>query len=169
MGAADLVNVLQTLKLTEWKNAGLYWDMAIPVIQPLFDQSNQLMKGVRETGKLRPEGIETENSKLCMFRKIFIYVKKNESKTFMSEKSSKYFRFIYLFKKIIIWFGGALMKPASSPNSPDTTCKVNIHRTFRTRPRSLLNVLCTFNLRPVSRKIVLMHLCGTEEKTCSFE
>ena len=87
MGAGDLVNVLQTLKLIEWKNAGLYWDVAIPVIQPLFDQSNQLIKGVRETDWLRHLGIETENSKLCMLRKIFVYVKKNESKTFMAKKA----------------------------------------------------------------------------------
>ena len=80
--------------------------MAIPVIQPLFDQSNQLTKGVRETGKLRHIGIETdENSKLCMLRKIFTCAKKNESKTFMAEKSSKYSRFIYPFKKdnYMIW------------------------------------------------------------------
>ena len=27
--------------------------------------------------------------------------------------------------------------------------KLNVHKTFRRRPRCLLNVLCTFNLRPV--------------------
>ena len=100
MGTAYSVNVLQTLKLIEWENIGLYWNVAVPVIQPLFDQSNQLTKGVRETGKLRHVGIETvENSKLCMLRKIFTCVKKNESKTFMAEKSSEYSRFIYPFKE----------------------------------------------------------------------
>ena len=28
--------------------------------------------------------------------------------------------------------------------------KLYVHKTFRTRPERLLNVLCTFNLRPVS-------------------
>ena len=36
-------------------------------------------------------------------------------------------------------------------NSPlDTGRKLNVHKTFRRRPGCLLNVLCTFNLRPVS-------------------
>ena len=32
----------------------------------------------------------------------------------------------------------------------DTGRKLNIHKAFRRRPGRLLNVLCTFNLRPVS-------------------
>ena len=32
----------------------------------------------------------------------------------------------------------------------DTGRKLNVHKTFRKRPERLLNVLCTFNLRPVS-------------------
>ena len=40
---------------------------------------------------------------------------------------------------------------ASGINSPvDTGRKLNVHKTFRRRPGGLLNVLCTFNLRPVS-------------------
>ena len=31
----------------------------------------------------------------------------------------------------------------------DTGRKLNVHKTFRRRPGRLLNVLCTFNLRPV--------------------
>ena len=31
----------------------------------------------------------------------------------------------------------------------DTVLKLNVHETFRRRPRRLLNVLCKFNLRPV--------------------
>ena len=31
--------------------------------------------------------------------------------------------------------------------------KLNVHKTFRRRPGRLLNVLCTFNLRPVSTGI----------------
>ena len=36
----------------------------------------------------------------------------------------------------------------SSP--ADTGRKLNVHKTFRKCPRRLLNVLCTFNSRPVS-------------------
>ena len=32
----------------------------------------------------------------------------------------------------------------------DTERKLNVHMTFRRRPGRRLNVLCTFNLRPVS-------------------
>ena len=32
----------------------------------------------------------------------------------------------------------------------DTGRKFNVHKTFRRRPGRLLNVLCTFNLRPLS-------------------
>ena len=32
----------------------------------------------------------------------------------------------------------------------DAGRKLNVHKTFRRRPERLLNVLCTFNLRPVS-------------------
>ena len=36
-------------------------------------------------------------------------------------------------------------------NDPtDTGCKLNVHKTFGKRPGRLLNILCTFNLRPVS-------------------
>ena len=39
----------------------------------------------------------------------------------------------------------------SKPLNPlGTGCKLNIHKTFKRRPGRLLNVLCTFNLRPVS-------------------
>ena len=31
----------------------------------------------------------------------------------------------------------------------DTGPKLNVHKAFRRRPGRLLNVLCTFNLRPV--------------------
>ena len=34
----------------------------------------------------------------------------------------------------------------------DTGRKSNVHKTFRRRPGRPLNVLCTFNLRPVSTR-----------------
>ena len=43
--------------------------------------------------------------------------------------------------------------PKSTHNPVDTGRKLNVHKTFRKRPRRLLNVLCTFNLRPVSAGI----------------
>ena len=36
------------------------------------------------------------------------------------------------------------------PNPVDTGRKLNAHKTLRRRPGRLLNVLCTFKLRPVS-------------------
>ena len=39
----------------------------------------------------------------------------------------------------------------------DTGRKLNIHKTFRRRPGRLLNVLCTFNLRPVSTESLTRH------------
>ena len=38
----------------------------------------------------------------------------------------------------------------------DTGCKWNVHKTFRRRLGLLLNVLCTFNIRPVSTGILLV-------------
>ena len=37
----------------------------------------------------------------------------------------------------------------------DTGRKLNVHKTFRRRPGRLLNVLCTFDLRPVSTGVLL--------------
>ena len=44
-----------------------------------------------------------------------------------------------------------------SYNPVDTGRKLNVHKTFRTRPGRLLNVLCTFNLRPVSTGKSISH------------
>ena len=41
----------------------------------------------------------------------------------------------------------------------DTGRKLNVHKTFRRRPGRLLNVLCTFNLRPVSTSMALQYNC----------
>ena len=38
----------------------------------------------------------------------------------------------------------------SNRDSLDTGCKLNVHKTFRRRHGGLLNVVCTFNLRPAS-------------------
>ena len=50
-----------------------------------------------------------------------------------------------MFFKIGVLKNFALFTPV------DTECKLNAHKTFRRRPGCVLNVLCTFNLRPVSR------------------
>ena len=42
------------------------------------------------------------------------------------------------------------MKKLSNTNPVDTGRKLNVHKAFKRRPGCLLNVLCTFNLRPVS-------------------
>ena len=40
--------------------------------------------------------------------------------------------------------------------SLDTGRKLNVHKTFRRRPALLLNVICTFIVRPVSRGMELV-------------
>ena len=42
------------------------------------------------------------------------------------------------------------MKVAKGSFPVDTGGKLNVHKTFKRRPGRLLNVQCTFNLRPVS-------------------
>ena len=42
------------------------------------------------------------------------------------------------------------MEKTTVNNPVDTGRKLNVHKTFRRRPGRLLNVICTFNLRPVS-------------------
>ena len=51
------------------------------------------------------------------------------------------------FKSIIIDYS----KNNYNPHLLDTERKLNVHKMFRRRPGRLLNVLCTFNLHPVSR------------------
>ena len=48
--------------------------------------------------------------------------------------------------------------------SVDTRRKLNVHKTFRRRPGRRLNVLCTFNLRPVSTGIVTNNICQNVKK-----
>ena len=41
----------------------------------------------------------------------------------------------------------------------DTGCKLNVHKTIkRRRPGRLLDVLCPFNLRPVSTGVIMKEL-----------
>ena len=48
----------------------------------------------------------------------------------------------------------------------DTGRRLNVHETFRRRPGRLLNVLCTFNFRPVSTGIMI-HSLTTSHWTTS--
>ena len=47
----------------------------------------------------------------------------------------------------------------------DTRRKLNVHKTFRRRPRRLLNVLCVFNLCPVFRggKLAFVHILPSRQ------
>ena len=55
-------------------------------------------------------------------------------------------RFSYQELSVLVYFN-----PAPLYHYPvDTGRKLNVHKTFRRRPGRLLNVLYTFNLRPVS-------------------
>ena len=45
-----------------------------------------------------------------------------------------------------------------TPFPVDRERKLNVHKTFRRRPGLLLNVLCTFNLRPLSTEGLLLYV-----------
>ena len=55
-------------------------------------------------------------------------------------------------------FDRVLNTPQALVQTPDTGRKLNVHRTFRRRPGRLLNVLCSFNLRPVSTGLAVQYL-----------
>ena len=46
----------------------------------------------------------------------------------------------------------------SRPNLMDAGHKLNVHKTPRRRPGRLLNVLCTFNLGPVSTGMLSLQI-----------
>ena len=52
--------------------------------------------------------------------------------------------------------------PILSPIPVYTGRKLNVHKAFRRRPGRLLNVLCTFNLRPVSTGLASCCLQATK-------
>ena len=49
------------------------------------------------------------------------------------------------------------------PNTIGTVHTLNVHKTFRGRPGRLLNILCTFNLRPVNTRKVFQCFQGVEK------
>ena len=53
--------------------------------------------------------------------------------------------------------------------SVDTGCKLNVYKTFRRRPGLLLNVLCMFNLRPVSTGFIAFHSIWLKLKGMNLE
>ena len=59
-----------------------------------------------------------------------------------------YFTHLFLLSVHLYLFPMFATRSGTSP--VDTGRKLNVHETFRRRAGSLLNVLCTFNLRPVS-------------------
>ena len=64
------------------------------------------------------------------------------------------YSFIHYAIRTPLWFAWnstIVGSSAFSRNNPaHTGRKLNVHKAFRRRPGRLLNVLCTFNLRPVS-------------------
>ena len=62
---------------------------------------------------------------------------------------TEHFRWLLLLRDIIT-FNNAYK---SNGIPVDTRRKLNVHKMFKRRPGRLLNVLCTFNLRPVSTGI----------------
>ena len=43
------------------------------------------------------------------------------------------------------------IRTRKTPNTGTFHAALSVYKTFRRRPRGLLNFLCTFNLRPISR------------------
>ena len=53
-------------------------------------------------------------------------------------------------------------------NPVNTGCKLNLHKRFRRRQGRLLNVLCAFNLRPVTaRKQANWYISWNKNKNCA--
>ena len=57
---------------------------------------------------------------------------------------------ISVYSLVLKWNSERYLQPSSSYYPVDTGRKLNEDKTFRRRPGRLLNILCTFNLRPVS-------------------
>ena len=51
-----------------------------------------------------------------------------------------------------MWSCHVAFEIRAETNPLDTGRKVNVHKTFRRRPGSRLNAICTFSVRPVSRR-----------------
>ena len=59
------------------------------------------------------------------------------------------------------------MKKLSNTDPVDTGRKLSVHKTFRRRAGRLLNVICTFNLRPVSTGKADLKKALLIKKTCT--
>ena len=68
--------------------------------------------------------------------------------SYLAINQRHYFKKMYFYKSAIY----NIIIPV------DTGRKLNVHKTFRRRPGRLLNVLCTFNLRPVSTGMYMLLL-----------
>ena len=66
------------------------------------------------------------------------------------DRLTTYSLLIYLNEQAVNVKFSKINKTDREIDPVDTGRKLNVHKTFRRRPGRLLNVLCTFNLRPVS-------------------
>ena len=73
--------------------------------------------------------------------------------------------FLLLINVIVIKYVAETL--ISSPYPVDTGHKLNVHKTFRRRLRRFLNVLCTFNLRPVPTELV--DICDMRSSISYFD
>ena len=74
---------------------------------------------------------------------------------YLVSPSQLLFNFIYTFIP--------MLKRKTCPL--DTVRKLNVHDTYRRHPRRLLNVLCTLDIRPVSRGCIICKRTVTTFKT----
>ena len=122
-------NLLETDQ-SEISNYRKVYFLAIKVfkIRLKLTQYNKIVSGRKIT-----KGVFVQQKSSCrLWFKISCYMRCND-------------RIIYHGFQSISWLAPKILDPL------DTGRKLNAHKTFRRRPGRLLNVLCTFNLRPVSR------------------
>ena len=108
-----------------------------------------------------PSNLQAFKRYLCIYKE-----QKGHS---IEENQQRISSFFHLFKEFCCitnkgkrkngyeWMGKWLLRQTSR-FPVDTGRKMNVHKTFRRRPVSLLNVLSTFNLRPVYTGIYTMDI-----------
>ena len=75
----------------------------------------------------------------------------------------------YVIPSLIFFAMWPPFKRTERQHPVDTECKLNVHKTFRRRPGRLLNVLCTFNSRPVSTGEGVLTVWQTSELMKSLD
>ena len=87
---------------------------------------------------------------MCFWRYLSFQQLGSSAESSLKNENLLYFILLYLDLSLI----------TKIINCPvDTGCNLNVHKMFRRRPWHLLNVLCTFNSRPVSTGLSFEDRC----------